>query len=356
MLAGKFFLHATNVHTGGGKTLLSAIIKSLPNSESYILLLDSRMELPAGTPSNIQIRRTPPSILGRIKTENWLRKNVKAIDTVLCFGNLPPLFKLFGRVSVFVQNRYLIDKVHLYELPLFVQLRITAERIWLSVSITNVHDFIVQTRTMKKLLEKKIKFPTSVRVLPFTDNANQDLIISSNEKNENNENKKYDFVYVASGEAHKNHKTLIDAWIILAGEGIFPSLCLTLSRTQFDSLLNDKCDTKRITDLTIINAGILSHAEIIDLYTNAGALVYPSYFESFGLPLIEAKQMGLPVIASELDYVRDILDPEQTFDPKSADSIARAVKRHIGVQDKPAAMLTANEFLSRIVAKNNIGY
>lgn len=353
MLNGKFFLHATNIHTGGGKTLLSAVIKSLPNSESYIVLLDSRMELPVGTPSNVQIRRTAPSILERIRTENWLRKNVKVRDVVLCFGNLPPIFKLFGRVSVFVQNRYLIDKIQLHELPLFVRLRIAIERMWLSLYITNANEFIVQTRSMKKLIEQKLKKSVSVRLLPFIENAN---LHSRTFLSEENGSVEYDFIYVASGEAHKNHKKLIDAWALLADEGIFPSLCLTLSSVQFDTLLNEKCGAKQNIDMAITNIGELSHDEIMNMYIRAGALIYPSYFESFGLPLIEAAQVGLPVLASELDYVRDILDPEQTFDPQSADSIARAVKRHMKLESRPIQLLTAQEFLGKVVTNDNVDH
>ena len=38
----------------------------------------------------------------------------------------------------------------------------------------------------------------------------------------------YDFIYVATGEPHKNHKRLIEAWKILGRDGIKPSLCLTI--------------------------------------------------------------------------------------------------------------------------------
>ncbi len=57
------------------------------------------------------------------------------------------------------------------------------------------------------------------------------------------------------------------------------------------------------------------------------ALIFPSKTESLGLPLIEAASAGLPIIASELDFVRDVCVPNETFDPYSSTSISRAVKR-----------------------------
>ena len=63
------------------------------------------------------------------------------------------------------------------------------------------------------------------------------------------------------------------------------------------------------------------------------ALIFPSLAESFGLPLVEAQEFNKPILASELDFVRDVCSPVDTFDPKSSLSIARAVKRFLGYTD-----------------------
>ena len=100
--------------------------------------------------------------------------------------------------------------------------------------------------------------------------------------------------------------------------------------------------------LQIVNEGTISHKAVIALYEKVDALIYPSFFESFGLPLIEARQSDLPVLAPEMDYVRDILDPEETFDPNSSISIARAVKRFLGANENPLPLLDANAFINHI--------
>jgi glycosyltransferase involved in cell wall biosynthesis len=81
-------------------------------------------------------------------------------------------------------------------------------------------------------------------------------------------------------------------------------------------------------------------------YREAGALIYPSTMESLGLPLLEARAAGLPVIASERDYVRDLVVPEQTFDPESPLSIARAVKRFLNGPENPPPILGPREFMN----------
>ncbi len=93
----------------------------------------------------------------------------------------------------------------------------------------------------------------------------------------------------------------------------------------------------------------LSRDEIINLYMHSTALIYPSMFESYGLPIVEALQYNLPVIASELDYVRDITDPEFTFNPHSPKSISRSVKRFLHIKDYKTEIVTPKEFLLRII-------
>jgi len=61
----------------------------------------------------------------------------------------------------------------------------------------------------------------------------------------------------------------------------------------------------------------------------------------------------LSVLAAELDYVRDVLDPEQTFDPDSAVSIVRAVKRHLGVVETPLKIVDATSFLDMLLRFNS---
>jgi hypothetical protein len=56
------------------------------------------------------------------------------------------------------------------------------------------------------------------------------------------------------------------------------------------------------------------------------------------------------VLASELDFVRDVLDPEQSFDPASAISIARAVERFMGVEENPLPLVEAEIFLDCVLA------
>jgi glycosyltransferase involved in cell wall biosynthesis len=93
----------------------------------------------------------------------------------------------------------------------------------------------------------------------------------------------------------------------------------------------------------------MPHEKVLSLYATARAMIFPSTSESFGLPLIEATHAGLPILASELDYVRDVCSPVQTFDPTSAISIARAVKRFLAVAEPVLQIRSPHDFLRELL-------
>lgn len=329
--------------------MLESLLNVLDENTEFVLTLDERMPLPSHLANDMRVKRVRPSVFQRLSAERWLARSVACEDTVLCFGNLPPLFKLRGDAVVFLQNRYLIDDVPLNKFTFKVGLRLAVERFWLKLAMFNAREYIVQTPTMKKLLEDKILGRVPVRVLPFV--ARPRGYVRSLQLINDCEEIASDFLYVASGDPHKNHRKLIEAWCLLAEEGIFPSLKLTLDHVEFPELC---CWVEQQTEqyqLNVNNLGTQTYDQVMQLYGAVGALIYPSTFESFGLPLIEARQAGLPVLASELDYVRDVLDPEQVFDPSSAVSIARAVKRFIGLREASLPMTDAAGFMKYILGK-----
>ena len=344
------FIHAYNVHLGGGKALLEALLKT-PAARNAQAWLDTRMVVPSGNTGNISVTRVSPSIFARLRAEWRLARQVREGDVVLCFGNLPPFFKLPGHVVVFIQNRFLLENSSLSGFSWKVRIRLILERRWLASRLTNADQLIVQTPAMKIALESR--FPNraedAIQILPFVNVANgyqrKLPAISQHKKID------FDFIYVASGDPHKNHHNLIRAWQQLATQGLLPSLLLTVDQNVYPGLCAWIEEQATRYALRIQNVGVLPHEQIAQLYTKTGALIYPSTFESFGLPLIEARQAGLPILASELDYVRDVVDPEQTFNPESPISIAMAVKRFLRMDEPPLPLLNAGQFMASITRK-----
>lgn len=345
--SGDFVIYAPSVHNGGGKILLQALILALPKKS--LLIHDKRMIIESSV--NLRLKYVFPTIFSRLMSELWLKFNTTKGDIVFCFGNLPPIFSLSAKVVVFVQNRYLVDDVSLNAFSINTKLKLQLERFLFNRNIKKVDEYIVQTQTMKRLLQEKLKCDSlksiPIKVLPF-------FTCEANYKKHDNSQietkvESISFVYVASGEPHKNHKVLIEAWKLLANDGLYPSLNLTLDISNFSELCSWIDQQVKTHHLQIENKGNLTQDQVALAYKNASALIYPSILESFGLPLVEARQVGLPVLASELDYVRDLLDPDQTFDPNSPISIARAVKRFVGIKDTPLTFNDANGFLNKLL-------
>jgi glycosyltransferase involved in cell wall biosynthesis len=349
-MSKKIYLHATNVSQGGGRTLLTAVLEALPDNVAVVAQLDSRMVLPKNFSDKVVIRFVRPTLLGRILADLWLSRNVTNSDIAICFGSLPPLFKLKGLTLVFVQNRYLIEKNMLESFPPKTRIRLMLERTWFRLASSNADEYIVQTPTMKAIMHRLGYINNRpIKIRPFI--ANSLSYTRSGKSIRPNARSDYDFIYVATGEPHKNHKNLVEAWCILADQNLYPSILLTLDKAA-SAMLCAWIDYKVSNfKLNLTNAGLVSHSSVIQLYSQAGALIYPSRLESFGLPLIEASMAGIPILASELDYVRDVIDPIETFDSSSPLSIARAVKRFMGYKEDSLSLLNASEFFEVLINK-----
>ncbi len=332
----RLVLFAPNVHTGGGLTLLQALLRSWPAGVELRLILDARareaLTISDGTP----VSWTEHSAAARLRAERLLAAWSGPGTTVLCFHNLPPLFARGARVLVYQQNRLLLERTPLGGYPWKSALRVRLERLLSERLRGQVSAYLVQTPSMARSVRQwwRGEGCPPVRVVPF-----REPMATEGEA----PTRTWDFVYVSDGEAHKNHHRLLQAWSLLAEQGLRPSLALTLG-PRHAKLIAQAESLARQHGLNLHNTGPLTRAQVIDLYRRSGALIFPSMLESFGLPLLEAVDAGLPVLAPELDYVRDVCEPAQTFDPESPVSIARAVRRHLGAPETRVPVPRAEQF------------
>lgn len=334
----KLFLHAPGIHVGGGLTLLQAFY-SAPELRVDFEQLDKRAEqlLP---PSSAERHWVRPSLFSRLAAELRLQRRVAKDDVVLCFHGVIPWLPLKGEITLFLQNRLLISTARLSGYSLRAKARLRVERFLIKALVHRVKKIIVQSPSMAEQTRAFLGADVKVVVCPFISPSDYPAAAVGGEW-------AFDYVYVASADPHKNHQVLLQSWCQLAQQGIRPSLALTL---PLDSPLVALISVlKQRWTLNITNLGPLSPVDVCSLYSQAGALIYPSLTESLGLPLIEASQAGLPIIAAELDYVRDIVEPVETFDPRSHTSIARAVKRHLGRADSIQPIYGPEVFLREVL-------
>ena len=74
--------------------------------------------------------------------------------------------------------------------------------------------------------------------------------------------------------------------------------------------------------------GRVNESELAILYSGAEALVYPSFYEGFGLPVIEAFSCGCPVVASKTSSIPEVAgDAAILVDPTSLDSVVKGIDK-----------------------------
>jgi glycosyltransferase involved in cell wall biosynthesis len=280
----RLVIHAPNVHTGGGLALLKELVATHCIYFSWAHLDDRTKDVLklAVAVTQYHVR---PSILSRLLAELRLWRNVTIDDVVLCFHGLPPLLPLSGRAVVFVQNRILVEQGSLVDYPLQTRLRLLIERFWLRAMKGHATRYIVQTPSMAASLRTLLGDEVEICVLPF---ASLNMLLPT--EKEVMAAHKFDFLYVASGDAHKNHTTLLEAWRLLAEAGLKPSLALTVDPLRHPSIHAEISRVANEYSLKIINLGQLSSDEVADLYQSSSALIYPSKTESFGFAEIDGGQ------------------------------------------------------------------
>lgn len=339
--AGRLLLYAPNVHTGGGLVLLQSLLAAWPPDEPLTAWLDARACAQLRLPDSSVVHWVAATPASRLGAEISLARSARRADLALCFHGLPPLLPSHGKALVFVQNRIYLGQTPLSTFGWRTRQRLRFELAVARLLRRRVHSYWVQTPSMAHALRQWYGSESvRVHVLAFAPAAPEPPAAAGADS----AGRAWDFVYVADGEAHKNHRRLIEAWILLSRQGLRPSLALTLSPR--DQALASWIEARsRDHGLRVTNLGTMTHEALLQLYGQASALVFPSLAESFGLPLVEARAQRLPILAGELDFVRDVCEPAETFDPASAMSIARAVRRFLRQAESVPSPADAQAFL-----------
>jgi glycosyltransferase involved in cell wall biosynthesis len=131
-------------------------------------------------------------------------------------------------------------------------------------------------------------------------------------------------MYPARGWKHKNHATLFAAMRLLQQTN--PELRLVLTGGALDSLTDVPANVEV--------RGLVPLAELRELYRTAACMVFPSLYEGFGLPPLEAMASGCPVASSTAGSLPEIVGgAAELFDPKDPAAIADAIRQAIARTD-----------------------
>lgn len=113
------------------------------------------------------------------------------------------------------------------------------------------------------------------------------------------------FFYPASNLSYKNHKVIFESIKLLKQQGVSNfKVAFTLSQ---DTLPKGCAGLYEEQKENIVLLGNMTHGQVMELYSQS-ILLFPSYIETFGLPLLEARCCKAPIIASDMPFSREILE------------------------------------------------
>lgn len=135
-------------------------------------------------------------------------------------------------------------------------------------------------------------------------------------------------LYPAQTWAHKNHLRLLEAIALLRDrDGLRVNVVCTGVKTDFWETIAAALTRLRLED-QVRFLGQVPEDDLRALYEQADFLVFPSLFEGFGIPPLEAWQAGKAVASSSAASLAELVgDAGLLFDPFSVEAIADAVKR-----------------------------
>lgn len=169
-------------------------------------------------------------------------------------------------------------------------------------SLRKVDFTIVQTHWMKTALEEKAKVKSEQIVIQQPDiTSNQIGVFVDTEENRRR------FFYPATAFTYKNHMTLLKAIKYAVEHGL----------KNYEVIFTIKPDENGYTEwlkkyadensLNVKFGGPIPREQVFEMYARS-VLLFPSYVESFGLPLLEARLTGSPIVASDTPFCHEILD------------------------------------------------
>jgi alpha-1,3-rhamnosyl/mannosyltransferase len=149
------------------------------------------------------------------------------------------------------------------------------------------------------------------------------------------------FVYPAITYPHKNHLTLVRAFAGVVEAHPEASLVLTGGEAQTEHELRETISELGLED-SVHRTGRIPWGDLAALLRQAHGLGFPSRFEGFGAPVIEAMARGCPVVAADATALPEVVaDAGVLVDPDDQDAWTTELLRLLDDEGHHAALVTA---------------
>ncbi|KTC92043.1 glycosyltransferase [Legionella cincinnatiensis] len=324
MLKKVTVVNATALNSGGALSILRQFLSHVRNDEIYYFFIHPSLNLTVENENVYLIKKETNTIAKRLFWDSWGLKrwlrtqgiDVKSIvslqNTSLAYQkDIPKIIYLHQGLPLHTQKWSFLKRrerrlaLYKYIYPLFIFLHVDKKT-----------KFVVQTQWMKHALCARFKQKEENVYVIKPDILRKDI------------NKitplalpyQYTLFYPATSAPFKNHEEIIYALNEFKKKNAAISIGLYLTITAEE----DKKLTELIHGLNLQEnvhfLGPLSYEQVLIYYKSCTTVVFPSYIESFGLPLVEAAMFGKPLVAIDEDYAKEVIScyPGALFAPRNA--------------------------------------
>jgi glycosyltransferase involved in cell wall biosynthesis len=134
-------------------------------------------------------------------------------------------------------------------------------------------------------------------------------------------------LYTGVWRSHKNLLNLLKAFRIILDQGHELQLVFTGKKDHVYPEIPQLIHDLHLEDRVVLT-GFVSEEELVALMSGAEVYVFPSLYEGFGLPPLEAMQLGVPVACSNTSSLPEVCqDAAMYFDPKNVQEMADAIQK-----------------------------
>lgn len=312
-------INATATKHGGALTILKGFLSAAINPDDltkYIIFTGTDISEYHSDKIRIINISTNGFGLGGIKRFLWdffglffyCRRNKISPDLIISFQNVGVFFPGIKQLIYYHQliplYRYNWKFYKRDEFLLFFYEKIYP--IFISLSLTKRTHVVVQQEFLRELFSKRFNFNTKrIHVIVpdleinFSDQIN-DLGIDKT---------KFNIFYPTDWPKYKNYDILFEAIYILKQKSprLSHSIRLYITIDKNFRNLRQKTEKLKISE-NVIFLGRITYLDVVSCYKSVDSLVFPSYIETIGLPLIEAAYFGLQILVSDLNYAHTTLN------------------------------------------------
>lgn len=205
--------------------------------------------------------------------------------------------------------------------PLIFKIKRLGYKVVISWAVERAQKIIVPSNYVKDQVEGTFKVSPDKITVTY-EAAEEEYLTETRDKRE--ETRKF-LLYVGNAYPHKNLNALLDALTLLRTL----NLIIVSPRDVFTQRLKSEIKNRHLEDHVKLS-GYLEAKDLVKLFHQASAYVFPSLAEGFGIPGLNAMAAGLPVVCSSIPTLKEVYgEAALYFDPHDQNDIAEKIAKTV---------------------------